>query len=134
MGRMMNGNLIRTLAFGAIGLLSVAAAPRALAPVSGGYWQVADSAKGAPRHSVCLADPSLLAQWEHRGGRCSRVILSDTSDKTVISYSCVDGGFGRSEITQLTPRSVRVATQGISAGAPFNYVLHARRVGNCPSR
>jgi hypothetical protein len=34
----------------------------------------------------------------------------------------------------LTPRTLRVATQGIAAGAPFNYVLHARRTGNCPAR
>ena len=113
---------------------STAALPRALAPASGGWWQVADSAKGAPRHSLCLADPLLLGQWEHRAKRCSRTILSDQGNKTVISYTCPDGGFGRSELSLLTPRTIRVATQGISAGGPFNYVLHARRAGNCPPR
>jgi len=115
-------------------LLVAAGAPRALAPASGGMWQVARSAKGAPDQATCIADPVLLSQWEHRGGQCSRTILSDQGNKAVINYSCADGGFGRSEITVLTPRTLRIATQGISAGGPFNYVLHARRIGNCPAR
>jgi hypothetical protein len=112
----------------------VAAAPRALAPANGGLWQVAYSARLAPAASVCIADPIVLAQWEHRGGRCSPTVLSDSNDKVVISYTCADGGMGRSEMTLLTPRTIRIATQGISAGGPFNYVLHARRAGNCNPR
>ncbi|MDQ3074059.1 MAG: hypothetical protein M3Q88_00400 [Pseudomonadota bacterium] len=115
-------------------LCLAAAGPSALAPADGGLWQVARSARGAPEQSLCVADPILIGQWEHRGGHCSREILTDQGDKTVITYSCADGGFGRSEITLLTPRTLRVATQGIAAGAPFNYVLHARRVGNCTNR
>ena len=59
-----------------------AAAPRALAPASGGL--VAGRRcrrKGAPRHSLCLADPVLLGQWEHRDARCTRTILSDEGNK-----------------------------------------------------
>ncbi len=116
-------------------LLSVAAAgPRALDGASGGLWQVGHSAKGSPEKSVCVADPVLLGQYEHPGGQCRRSILSDRGNKAVIDYSCTDGGFGRSEMTLLTPRTLRIATQGIAAGAPYNYVLHARRVGNCPAR
>ena len=83
---------------------------------------------------MCLADPVALAQWEHRGGRCTRVIISDQGNKAVIHYTCADGGFGRSEMTLVTPRTLRIATQGISRDGPFNYVLHARRVGNCAAR
>ena len=130
-----NWTLIRGASLALIGLLSVAAAgPRALAPASGGLWQVAFSARGGPQQSLCIADPLLLGQWEHRGGRCSQVILSDEGNKTVINYDCAMDGFGRSELTLLTPRTLRVATQGISAGGPFNYVIHARRVGNCTPR
>lgn len=137
-GGMMRRIAIRNAAIGAglalIAAATIAAAPRALAPASGGYWQVADSPRGPPRHALCLADPALLSQWEHRGARCTRRILSDAGNKAVIEYNCADGGFGRSEVSVLTPRTIRVATQGISGGAPFNYVLHARRVGNCPPR
>jgi len=131
----MDRRFTRTAWLGLVCLLSIAAAgPRALAPASGGKWQVARSARSAPEQSLCVADPILLGQWEHRGGQCSRVILSDQGNKAVINYSCADGGFGRSEITLLTPRTLRIATQGISAGGPFNYVIHARRVGNCQVR
>ena len=40
-------------------------------------------------------------------------------------------GFGQSKVTLLTPRSMRIETQGISGNLPFNYQLHARRVGDC---
>jgi hypothetical protein len=34
----------------------------------------------------------------------------------------------------ITPRSIRIETQGISGDLPFNYVLQARRVGDCANR
>lgn len=111
-----------------------AAGPRALAPARGGAWEVSLDARGSAARTQCFADPVLLGQWEHRGQKCERTILSDQGSRTTIDYRCGDGGFGRSDITLLTPRTLRVATQGIAAGAPFNYVLHARRVGNCPAR
>lgn len=115
-------------------LLMATSGPHALAPASGGTWEVSLDARGAAARSLCLADPVLLGQWEHRTARCERVILSDHDNKAVIDYSCGEGGFGRSEITVLTPRTLRVATQGIARGAPFNYVIHARRTGNCAPR
>lgn len=110
------------------------AGPRALAAASGGEWEVSRDARGSGAQTRCLAEPVLLGQWEHRGQRCERTILSDEGSKAIIDYRCGDGGFGHSEITLLTPRTLRVATQGIAADGPFNYVLHARRVGNCPRR
>ena len=59
---------------------------------------------------------------------------SDGPISTVIQYSCPGGGFGRSTLTMITPRSLRIETQGISDNLPFNYVLQARRVGDCPAR
>ena len=60
-----------------------------------------------------------------------QVVISDSPTSTVIDYTCANGGFGRSKLTLLTPRSLRIETQGISANYPFNYVIQARRVGNC---
>jgi hypothetical protein len=111
-----------------------ATGPRALAPAAGGSWQVSRDARGAEAQTLCIAEPVLLGQWEHRAAKCERSVLLDERDKAIIEYHCGDGGFGRSEMTLLTPRTLRVATQGIANGAPFNYVLHARRVGNCPAR
>ena len=121
----------------AVGLSLGAAAPtspRALAAAESGQWAVSRSATGEGAQSVCLSDPSTLAQWEHRGGRCTRVVISDAGAKAVIHYTCADGGFGRSDITLVTPRSLKIATQGISSDGPFNYALFARRIGQCPPR
>lgn len=115
-------------------LLGAAGGPRALSSASGGLWQVSRDARGLVAQDVCIAEPALLGQWQHRGERCERTVLTDEGSKTLLSYSCPGGGFGRSEISLLTPRTLRVATQGIAADGPFNYVIHARRIGNCRPR
>ena len=51
---------------------------------------------------------------------------------SVIDYNCGAAGFGHSEVNVITPRSIRIATQGISDGLPFNYVLQAHRIADCP--
>jgi hypothetical protein len=73
----------------------------------------------------------VLAQYEHRGHRCSSTVLSDHGNSTVIQYDCGGAGFGRTQIDVLTPRSLRISTQGISDSLPFNYVLQAHRMGDC---
>jgi hypothetical protein len=108
-----------------------ATAPSALANVSGGLWEVT----GAPGVNApvrqCVADVLALAQFEHRGKNCSRSVVSDRDGSEVISYSCGGAGFGRSQVDVITARSLRISTQGISDQLPFNYVLQARRIGDC---
>ena len=122
------------LAVGA-GALSLAATPppKALATISGGLWEISGAPGASAPIRQCIADLSLLAQFEHRGRNCSRDIVSDGPGSMVIHYSCGGAGFGRSQIDVITPRSLRVSTQGISDKLPFNYVLQARRLGDCPS-
>ena len=100
----------RTWTFGLIGLLTLSAGalssasvPRALAPALGGLGE----------------------------GRRQRTVVSDRGSETLISYTCNGGGFGQSKVTLITPRSLRIETQGISEKLPFNYQLHARRIGGC---
>ena len=116
------------------GALSLAAAqaPKALAPISGGLWEISGAPGLAAPLRQCVADVSLLAQYEHRGRNCTREIVSDAPGSTLIQYSCGSAGFGRSQVDVVTPRSLRISTQGISDNLPFNYVLFARRVGDCP--
>jgi hypothetical protein len=108
-----------------------AATPIALEKVAGGLWEVS----GAPGAQVpvrqCVQNVLTLAQFEHRTRTCSRTVLSDDGASTVVTYSCGPGDFGHSEIKVITPRALRIATQGISDELPFNYVLQARRVGDC---
>ena len=114
---------------GLVGLLAAAASPAVLARAESGLWEI--SRTGAQPVKLCLANPVALAQLEHRHGSCARDVIRDDSDLAVVSYTCSGGDFGRSEVRALTPRSLRVETQGISANAPFKYTFQARRVGNC---
>jgi hypothetical protein len=121
-----------------LGLLAVSAGaavavtvPRALAPATGGLWEVSRSATGHNPTRICVATPDLLAQFEHRQQRCTRKIVSDVGSETLISYNCPGGGFGQSKMTLITPRTLRIDTQGISENLPFHYQLHARRIGAC---
>jgi hypothetical protein len=108
--------------------------PAALAETSGGLWEIsgAPGARVPPR--LCIADTAVLAQFEHRAQMCTRLVISDTPPTALIHYTCAGGGFGRSKMTLITPRSIRIETQGISENLPFNYVLQARRVGDCHPR
>ena len=109
-----------------VGLM--AAAPAVLAGVNGGLWEV--TGHSAPVR-LCVGDPLVLAAYEHRSTNCTRSVIRSTGDSAVVSYSC-SGGFGQSEISVLTPRSLQIDTQGILAGEPYHYVLNARRLGDCP--
>ncbi|MDP9422638.1 MAG: hypothetical protein M3Q19_07380 [Pseudomonadota bacterium] len=113
------------------GALAAVSAPRALAPAMGGLWEVSRSATGNNPTRICVASPALLAQFEHRQQRCARTVVSDAGAETLISYNCPSGGFGQSKMTLITPRTLRIDTQGISDNLPFHYQLHARRIGSC---
>lgn len=115
-------------------LLGAASSPTLLERLSSGLWEVSRSASGTRAVRLCLPDPAILAQYEHRRSSCTRVVISDERDGAVIHYTCTGSGFGRTRITMLTPRSMRLETQGISSGVPFAYTLHARLVGPCKAR
>ena len=115
-------------------MLAAAATPRALAPAAGGLWEVSKSANGHDATRICVPSPDALAQFEHRQKQCARTVVSDKGTETLISYNCPSGGFGQSKIKLITPRSLKIETQGISDNLPFHYQLHARRVGDCAAR
>jgi len=126
--------LALALLAGAAGVVTLAAAaqPSALAQTQAGLWEIsgAPGAKTALRQ--CIADVSSLALFEHRGRHCSPKVISSSANSVVIQYSCSRSDFGRSQVDVITPRSLRIDTQGISGGLPFGYVLQARRIDDCP--
>ena len=67
------------------GLVGAAAMPRALAPATGGLWEVSRSANGHNPTRICVPSPDLLAQFEHRQLRCQRTVVSDSGAETLIS-------------------------------------------------
>ena len=115
----------------AAGIVAGASVPHALSPAMGGMWEVSRSATGRDPTRICVASPDMLAQFEHRQQRCTRKVVSDHGAETLISYNCPSGGFGQSKLTLITPRTLRIETQGISDNLPFHYQLHARRIGDC---
>jgi hypothetical protein len=115
-------------------MLGAATLPIALSQAAPGLWEVSGVPGAKAPIRQCVADLLALAQFEHRTESCSRHVIRDAGTVTTVEYNCPDGGFGRSEIGLVTPRSLRIDTQGISDGLPFHYVAQARRVGECPSR
>jgi hypothetical protein len=112
--------------------LVAASRPSALAQAQPGLWEISGAPGTRAPVRQCVADFAVLARFEHRSRNCSAKVLKDAGTFAQIEYSCGGAGFGHSEVNVLTPRSLRIATQGISDGLPFNYVLQARRVDDCP--
>lgn len=122
-----------TVAAGAGALaLGGATGPSTLAGVKAGMWEL----EGVPGTNgparACVADIQLLTRYEHRNSKgCSGKPVSDSGSSTVVEYSCGAAGFGRTRIEAITPRNLKINTQGISDQLPFNYTLNAHRIGDC---
>ncbi|MGN6848079.1 MAG: DUF3617 domain-containing protein [Sphingomicrobium sp.] len=112
--------------------LIAAARPVALADTQPGLWEISGAPGARTPLRQCVRDIAALARFEHRSNLCTAKVLKDGHSSTVIDYSCGAAGFGHSEIDVITPRALRISTQGISDGLPFNYVLQARRIDDCP--
>jgi hypothetical protein len=125
--------LCLTIAVGPAALtLTAAQGPSVFAQTAAGYWEVTGVPGAKAPIRQCLSDVSVLARFEHRAHHCSQKVTSDSQSSVVIDYSCGGSGFGHSRVDLITPRSLRIETQGISNQLPFNYVLQARRIGDCP--
>ena len=117
---------------GAAVLALTGAGPRSvLADVQPGLWEISGAPGAHTPVRQCLGDMRILTRFEHRNRNCTAHVLKDEGSAISLDYSCGGAGFGHSEVEVITPRSLRIATQGISSGQPFNYVLQARRVADC---
>jgi hypothetical protein len=126
------------IALGAISLLAGPAIPQgkgaalsALARLEPGLWQIRDLNDRASIQSICVADPAILTQVQHRNSPCSRVVLADEPNGATVHYTCPAHGFGRTSVRVETSRLAKIDTQGIVDNAPFAYRAEARRVGAC---
>ena len=123
---------IVAIAAGAAALaLAGAAKPPALSAVKAGMWELSGlPGTHAPAH-VCIADVQQLTRYEHRARSCTGKVISDNGRSTVIEYTCDNDDFGSTKIDVITPRTIKVSTQGISDSLPFNYTLNGHRIGEC---
>ena len=127
----MGRSMILAIAIAVPAAALAAEAPAALSQIAGGLWEVTGTPGAQAPVRQCFADVMTLAQFEHRARNCTRSVVSDSGSSTVVRYSCGPSDFGQSQVDVITPRSLRIATQGISDQLPFNYVIQARRVGDC---
>lgn len=105
--------------------------PKALAAAAPGLWELTGVQGAKTPVRECLASLAALGQYEHRAKSCKATTLSDNGKVTVINYTCGPSDFGRTSIKVITPRNLKVDTQGIADGLPFGYTIEARRVGEC---
>ena len=139
MGR-FNGWCRAAIALGAIALVTAPALTQdrgrlaALAKLEPGLWQFRDLDDSGARHPpICIADPAMLMQLQHRNSPCTRLVISNDEKGVTVHYTCPASGFGRTSLRIETPRLAQIDTQGISGNAPFAYRIEARRTGPCPS-
>ena len=123
--------LVLGIALPSLALAADAPKPPVLEQAMRGLWELTGVPGAKAPVRECVMDIAALGQFEHRARSCTHSVISDSGGTAVIQYSCGAAGFGRSELHLVTPRSLKVSTQGISDNLPFNYVLQARRVGEC---
>ncbi|CAN5316203.1 hypothetical protein BH09PSE3_BH09PSE3_24540 [soil metagenome] len=118
------------IAASAVFLTTAAEAPlAALSQIEPGQWFL--NTPGARPRSICVADTRVLLQLQHQGVVCSRYVIANDKDVTVVHYTCPGAGHGRTEIKVETPRLIQVMSQGIFENAPFEWTLEGRRTGSC---
>ncbi len=121
----------------AVAMLAMTAAAAAagklktLSEAAPGLWELTGVQGSKTPARECLTNLAALGQYEHRARACKATVQSDTGKVAVINYTCGGQDFGRTSIKFVTPRNLKVETQGISDGLPFGYTIAARRVGEC---
>ena len=113
------------------GLTQAAGKLSALARLEPGLWKLRNLDDQRPLAAICVGDPNLLMQIQHRNSPCSRLVIANGAHTATVQYTCPTGGFGRTSIRVETPRLAQIDTQGIVDNTPFGYRAEARRVGSC---
>jgi hypothetical protein len=101
----------------------------ALGQIEPGQWSLVSA--GTRTRSICLSDARVLLQLQHTGIACSRYVIANDKDSTVVHYTCPGAGHGRTEVKVETPRLIQVMSQGIADNAPFDWSVEGRRTGAC---
>ncbi len=106
----------------------------ALRQLEKGQWELRERGARpvAGPQRICVGDPAQLLQVKHRDGGCSRFVVADTAQRTVVTYQCDGRGNGRTDLRVETPRLVQIDSQGVIDGAPFAVSIEGRRTGECP--
>lgn len=129
----------RTARLAAAGLIAISAAAGAQAPrlavlghVLPGSWTLREIGAGGAARAMCIGDPGILLQIHHGTTACARFVVSSGPRTATVDYTCPGSGHGRTTLTAEGSSLVRIQTQGLANGAPFDVDYEARRGGTCP--
>ena len=131
---MTRATMARALALGLIaGGAGLAAAQGvdALGQMRPGEYQIHEvGAKDAPR-TVCVTDPKRLLQLEHGSATCTFRTITAGAQAASVRYVCPGTGNGTTDLTVESKSILRLHTQGVQRGAPFDTIYEARFNGAC---
>lgn len=100
-----------------------------LAQIERGQWLLKERLGGERR--ICFTAPINFIQIGHGNAPCDQFVIAQDQRSATVGYSCTGHGKGRTTVTVETPRLVRIETQGVLDGSPFEQEYEARRVGAC---
>ena len=130
--------MLRFAYLAAVGLVAVAVGAAAQGPrpalldqLRPGSWTLHEIGSPAARRTICVTDAASLLQVHHGAAQCARFVVSSDQRTTTVSYTCAGQGYGRTTLTAESPTLVRIQTQGLAQGAPFDMDYEARRAGIC---
>ncbi|MFN4221806.1 MULTISPECIES: type II toxin-antitoxin system RelE/ParE family toxin [Novosphingobium] len=95
-----------------------------------GMWEVR-ARDEAETFRICVDSGRELIQIRHQGETCRRFIVDDTPGLVTVHYTCPTNGYGHTSLRLENARLIRLDTQGIRTGLPFNFTAEARRIGPC---
>ena len=130
----------RALRLALAGLLAATTASLLAAPgdrlaildlIPDGNWQLREIGSTAAPRAICVRDPGMLLQVGHGASQCARFTVETGARTATIHYTCPGAGHGRTTIRVESAGLVRLQTQGIAQGNPFDYDYEARRTGAC---
>jgi hypothetical protein len=113
------------------GSLAVAQDVPLLAQVRAGLWQVHEVDSKEPARAVCVTDPHRLLQLEHGVAACTFRTVASAGQTATVRYVCPGAGNGTTDLTVESRDILRLHTQGVARGAPFDTVYEARFGGAC---
>lgn len=113
-----------------LGGAATAQGPAVLSAIAPGEWVLHEAGPGGSVRRLCITRPAQLFQIRHGGGECARVVLEETPKSATVSYSCPTGT-GRTTLTATGDGQLRIRTQGLVAGAPFDVDYDAKLIGRC---
>lgn len=104
----------------------------ALGGLQRGAWTFHEVGNTAsPPREVCVHDPRLLLQLVHGPAQCAQYVIENQPDRITVQYRCPGAGTGRTTIKVEDRNLIRLQTQGLVKGAPFDFDYEGRYAGRC---